>query len=103
MTAVTPTPIEYQPIGLTEGGDAGDLLAGLDQKQGRARLQALISVWLRMENLVVLTGSGTFDFRRRQDDGQPGKGRLRDDRETVRSPGVDSAHHCSTQKRRDLG
>jgi hypothetical protein len=35
------------------------LLAGLDQKQGRVRLQALISEWLRMENLVVLTGSGT--------------------------------------------
>lgn len=53
------TPSEYQLIGLTEGGDAGDLLIGLDQKQGRVRLQALISEWLRMENLVVLTGSGT--------------------------------------------
>lgn len=52
-------PCEYQLIGLTEGGDAGDLLIGLDQKQGRVRLQALISEWLRMENLVVLTGSGT--------------------------------------------
>lgn len=51
--------IEYQLVGLTEGGDAGDLLLGLDQKQGRVRLQALISEWLRMENLVVLTGSGT--------------------------------------------
>lgn len=50
---------EYQLIGLTEGGDAGNLLSGLDQKQGRVRLQALISEWLRMENLVVLTGSGT--------------------------------------------
>ncbi|MGN7870020.1 SIR2 family protein [Paracoccus sp. 22332] len=54
-----PAPSEYQLIGLTEGGDAGDLLIGLDQKQGRIRLQALISEWLRMENLVVLTGSGT--------------------------------------------
>jgi len=54
-----PEPIEYQLIGLTEDGDAGDLLSGLDQKQGRIRLQALISEWLRMENLVVLTGSGT--------------------------------------------
>ena len=50
---------EYQLVGLTEEGRAGDLLAGLDQKQGRTRLQALISEWLRMENLVVLTGSGT--------------------------------------------
>lgn len=52
-------PIEYQLIGLTEDGNAGDLLEGLDGKQGRVRLQALISEWLRMENLVVLTGSGT--------------------------------------------
>ena len=59
MTAVPPTPIEYQLIGLAEDGGVGDLLAGLDQKQGRVRLQALISEWLRMENLVVLTGSGT--------------------------------------------
>lgn len=58
MTAAPP-PIEYQLIGLTEGGDVGDLLADLDQKRGRVRLQALISEWLRMENLVVLTGSGT--------------------------------------------
>ena len=59
MTAVPPAPIEYQLIGLAEDGGVGDLLAGLDQKQGRIRLQALISEWLRMENLVVLTGSGT--------------------------------------------
>lgn len=50
---------EYQLIGITEDGGFGDLLSGLDQKQGRVRLQALISEWLRMENLVVLTGSGT--------------------------------------------
>jgi hypothetical protein len=50
---------EYQLIGLTESGDVGDLLQGLDQKRGRVRLQALIAEWLRMENLVVLTGSGT--------------------------------------------
>lgn len=59
MTKGTPEPIEYQLVGLTEDGNAGDLLASLDQKQGRIRLQALISEWLRMENLVVLTGSGT--------------------------------------------
>ncbi len=55
----TAVPIEYQLVGLTEEGRDGDLLVGLDQKQGRVRLQALISEWLRMENLVVLTGSGT--------------------------------------------
>ena len=59
MTAASPSPTEYQLIGLTEDGSTGDLLLGLDQKQGRIRLQALISEWLRMENLVVLTGSGT--------------------------------------------
>lgn len=59
MTATPPDPINYQLVGLAEDGGIGDLLAGLDQKQGRVRLQALISEWLRMENLVVLTGSGT--------------------------------------------
>jgi len=59
MTEVSATLLEYQLIGLTESGDVGDLLLGLDQKRGRVRLQALMSEWLRMENLVVLTGSGT--------------------------------------------
>lgn len=58
-TRMTREPTEYQLIGLTEDGSVGDLLSGLDEKQGRVRLQALISEWLRMENLVVLTGSGT--------------------------------------------
>jgi hypothetical protein len=40
MTAVPPTPIEYQLIGIAEDGGVGDLLRGLDQKQGRVRLQA---------------------------------------------------------------
>ena len=56
------TPInatEYQLIGLTEGGNSGDLLLNLDQKQARMRIQALVSEWLRMENLVVLTAAGT--------------------------------------------
>ncbi|RVP47335.1 SIR2 family protein [Sinorhizobium medicae] len=59
MTDFTHPPIEYQLVGLTQSGDVGDLLTGLDQKHGRIRLQALISEWLRMENLVALTGSGT--------------------------------------------
>lgn len=56
---MTPAPTEYQLIGLTEDGGVGNLLSDRDQKQGRVRLQALISEWLRMENLVVLTGAGT--------------------------------------------
>ena len=59
MTTASTPPNEYQLVGQTEDGSAGDLLQDLDQKAGRIRLQALISEWLRMENLVVLTGSGT--------------------------------------------
>lgn len=58
MTDSTFTRVEYRLIGLAEGGEVGDVLAGLDPKQGRIRLQALIAEWLRMENLVVLAGAG---------------------------------------------
>ena len=50
---------EYQLIGPSEDGQINDLLTNLSPKDGRQRLQALIAEWLRMENLVVLTGSGT--------------------------------------------
>ncbi len=50
---------EYQLIGLAEDGQTNDLLFGKNAKESRQRLQALISEWLRMENLVVLTGAGT--------------------------------------------
>ncbi len=59
MTEASVTLLEYQLIGLTESGNVGDILLDLDQKRGRVRLQALIAEWLRMENLVVLTGAGT--------------------------------------------
>ena len=59
MTGPAATPLEYQLVGLTESGEVGDILSGLDQKQGRVRLQALIAQGLRRESLVVLTGSGT--------------------------------------------
>jgi len=52
-------PSEYRLIGPTEDGKVNDLLASLSAKGGRQRLQALIAEWLRMENLVVLTGAGT--------------------------------------------
>lgn len=52
-------PSEYQLIGPSEDGKISDLLAGQTAKEARQRLQALISEWLRMENLVVLTGAGT--------------------------------------------
>lgn len=50
---------EYQLIGAADDGASGDLLEGLDPTESRQRLQALVSEWLRMENLVVLTGAGT--------------------------------------------
>lgn len=37
---------------------SNDLLSGADVQEPRQRLQALLSQWLRMENLVVLIGSG---------------------------------------------
>lgn len=49
----------YALWGPTESGDIGDLLSELPPKEGRLRLQALLAEWLRMENLVVLTGAGT--------------------------------------------
>ena len=49
---------EYQLIGPAEGGEINDLLTGLSAKDSRQRLHALIAGWLRMENLVVLTGAG---------------------------------------------
>lgn len=58
MSADLPDPSKYQLLGLTEDGQSGDLLRGMTERTARIRLQALISEWLRMENLVVLTGSG---------------------------------------------
>lgn len=52
-------PSAYQLIGPAEDGTISDLLAGKTAKESRQRLQALIAEWLRMENLVVLTGAGT--------------------------------------------
>ena len=53
------TSTEYQLIGLSEDGKVNNLLSELNAKEGRQRLQALIAEWLRMENLVILTGAGT--------------------------------------------
>jgi len=52
-------PTKYRLIGPFDSGDFSDLLADLSKKEATHRLQALIAEWLRMENLVVLTGSGT--------------------------------------------
>ena len=52
-------PSDYQLIGPSDDGEINDLLAQLNVKESRQRLQALVAEWLRMENLVVLSGSGT--------------------------------------------
>jgi hypothetical protein len=53
-------PSEYQLVGPSDDGSVNDILATLNGKDSRQRLQALIGEWLRMENLVVLTAAGTL-------------------------------------------
>ncbi len=48
----------YQLIGPSDQGGFEDLLSGKNDRESRQRLQALIAEWLRMENVVVLTGAG---------------------------------------------
>jgi len=57
MASVDPV-TNYRLIGPSEVGRVEDLVAGKPEKKSRLRLQALIAEWLRMENLVVLTGAG---------------------------------------------
>src|SRR5690606_24279311 len=57
--APTKAPTRYRLIGPLDSGGVGDLLADLSGKDAKHRLQALIAEWLRMENLVVLSGAGT--------------------------------------------
>ncbi|MBK6895805.1 MAG: SIR2 family protein [Alphaproteobacteria bacterium] len=52
-----PTP--YRLIGPSDSGEVSDLLNAQNAKDAKHRLQALIAEWLRMENLVVLSGAGT--------------------------------------------
>ena len=52
-------PTQYRLIGPSDSGEVSDLLADLSGKDVKHRLQALIAEWLRMENLVVLSGAGT--------------------------------------------
>ena len=59
MPSPAPSPSPYRLIGPTEDATSNDLLALLDAQASSLRLQALIAEWLRMENLVVLSGAGT--------------------------------------------
>lgn len=52
-------PTQYRLIGPSDSGEVSDLLDDLSGKDAKHRLQALIAEWLRMENLVVLSGAGT--------------------------------------------
>ena len=58
MSDASDSPTPYRLIGPSEDGQAVDLLADKTDSKARQRLQALISEWLRMENLVVLTAAG---------------------------------------------
>ena len=50
---------KYQLLGPSSGQESENLLEGCaDEEAAIQRLQALLSEWLRMENLVVLTGAG---------------------------------------------
>lgn len=51
-------PTKYCLRGSTDNGQGDDLLKNKTDQDSRQRLQALISEWLRMENLVVLTAAG---------------------------------------------
>ena len=53
------TTTKYRLIGPSDNGEVSDLLESLSENEAKHRLQALIAEWLRMENLVVLTGAGT--------------------------------------------
>lgn len=54
-----PTDVSYQLLGPSSGETAENLFEDCSNKQeALQRMQALLSEWLRMENLVVLTGSG---------------------------------------------
>lgn len=46
-------------------GESNDLLAGKNSGDGLRRIQALLSDWLRMENVVVLTAAGLLRRRGR--------------------------------------
>ncbi len=49
---------KYQLISPGSAGETEDLLRGKDSAEGLRRVQALLSDWLRMENVVVLTAAG---------------------------------------------
>ena len=51
---------KYCLKGPSENGQSEDLLDGMNDKESRQRLQALIAEWLRMENLVCLECSWLF-------------------------------------------
>lgn len=55
---MTNNKVKYCLRGPSERGQVEDLLHGLDEIASHRRLQALLAEWLRMENVVVLTGSG---------------------------------------------
>ncbi|MGD9868360.1 MAG: hypothetical protein AB7I59_25635 [Geminicoccaceae bacterium] len=49
----------YKLLSPVSAGDSDDLLAGKSPDDALRRMQALLADWLRMEDVVVLTGAGT--------------------------------------------
>ena len=49
---------KYQLLSPDSAGESKDLVAGKNAEEGLRRIQALLADWLRMENVVVLTGAG---------------------------------------------
>lgn len=77
---------DFQLIGPSEDGTVSDLLEGLGTKDGRQRLQALISEWLRMENPVFLLGR--IGKLGRQEHGHVGEGSAPNSRRASRGASV---------------
>ena len=49
---------KYELLSPESVDDSNDLIAGKNSEEGLRRIQALLAEWLRMENVVVLTGAG---------------------------------------------
>ena len=49
---------KYKLLSPESVDDSNDLIAGKNSEEGLRRIQALLADWLRMENVVVLTGAG---------------------------------------------
>ena len=49
---------KYKLLAPVSAGQSENLVADKSPAEGQRRIQALLADWLRMENVVVLTGAG---------------------------------------------